>query len=94
MSEHLPTVDINVVKKMIEDTGRVEKVITVGGTTAYSIKTNGKSIREKIITIRDTGDGQISYNRATGIALNLKCIDIILKWLEENKNFKDGGFIS
>lgn len=92
MSEHLPTVDIDVVKKMIEDTGRVEKVITVGNTTAYSIKSTGESMRKKILTIRDTGDGQISYLRATGIALNLKCIDTVLRWLEDNKNFKDGGF--
>ncbi|MFW0717723.1 hypothetical protein [Pedobacter sp. N23S346] len=77
---------------MILETGRVEKTIEVGSTTAYSIKSHGSSMREKIITIRDTGDGQISYTRATGIALNLKCIDKVLKWLEENRQFKDGGY--
>lgn len=88
---HYPSVDIEFLRKMLTATEKVIDIIETGSVTAYILE--GTSfIGKRTITLRNTPDGQVDLMKATGVALKAGCLSILMKWLEDNRNWKDGGY--
>lgn len=95
LDDYYPTVDLNFICSLIERSPKVIDTITVGHSKAYIISgSNNKPISTRTIIIRDVGDNCVDYNFATGIAIKLGLLTPLTAWLEENKKWKDGGYIT
>lgn len=92
MLDNHPTVSIDFIKEQIGLSNKVQSVITIGNTDAYVIFGN-KSISRRTFLIRDTGDGEVDFNYATGLAMKLNFMPQLLDWLETNKKWKSGAYI-
>ncbi|WP_020603268.1 hypothetical protein [Spirosoma spitsbergense] len=91
LDDHYPTVDLIFMCELIEGSHKVIDRIKVGDTTAY-ILSGKRPVGERTITVRDVGDNSVDYIFATGNAIKLGLMGPLLKWLEENKHWKDGGY--
>lgn len=90
LDDHYPLITKNALHNLILNSSKLERTIKIGETVAY-ILTGKRSISKRIHLIRDT-DGYVGFNHATGISICFGCMTGLLKWYEENKNWKDGGY--
>lgn len=89
---YYPTIDLAFIEELINSSDRVAKIITIGNTKAYVLSGTGQ-LHRRIFYFQIVGDGQVSFNFATGVATKLKCMGQLLKWLEENRGWKEGAYI-
>ena len=89
--DHYPTIDKEFMHELIIGSKKLEGVVRAGTTTAYIIK-GLKPISKRTLILRET-DGQVGFMHATGCAVILGVMGKLLKWYEENKNWKDGAYI-
>lgn len=92
MKDYYPTVDIDYIVSMVKESGKVEGTVRIGKTTAYILK-GKKPIPARMVIISESS-GQVPYMFATGTAIKLKCNDKLMKWFEDNRNWKDGGYVA
>lgn len=91
LDDHYPDVEIKFLHETLLSSPKIVEHIKNGKTNSYLLE--GTSyIGKRTINIRDTESGSIPFEKATGIAIKAKCFDKLLKYLEENRNFKDGGY--
>lgn len=92
MSETLPTVDIDFVLEKLEETGKFieDSKRKVGSTYTYILK-GSKPLHKRSVLIRHV-DGQVNFNQATGLASIYRFLGSLLTWLEENRDWKEGGY--
>lgn len=88
--DHYPLITKDAFHTSILNSSKLEGTIIIGNTVAYILK-GKRSISKRIRLIRDT-DGYVGFNHATGISICFGCMTGLLKWYEENKNWKDGGY--
>jgi hypothetical protein len=88
---HYPTVTVAFLKEVIEDCGKIQYTETIGKTTLFIIE-GSSYIGKRTINIVGNDDDEIDFMYATSVAIRLSCMDKLLKWLEDNKNWKDGGY--
>lgn len=95
MSEkYYPHVDIEFIKENCIASGKLEDngIITIGSTTTF-VKKGTRAIFKRSILVRELEKGQVCLEQATSIAFRFSFISPLLKWLEDNKKWKDGGYI-
>jgi len=90
MNNPPPTVDLDFIISMIDESDMVQGKVKVGKSTGYVLK-GTKPIAKRTIIINQTG-GQVPYEWATGTAMKLKCPEKLSEWFERNRNYKDGGY--
>jgi hypothetical protein len=88
--DHYPTIDLEFAQSLFENCDKVIDTIRVGETIAYIIK-GLKPIGMRTVILRST-DGQVGFLYLSGYAARFGFMGQLLKWLEENRNWKDGGF--
>lgn len=89
---HYPSVDIEFLVRLIESCDKIENDTTnIGNTTAYVIR-GTSHIGKRTITIRKIPHHTVDYMFATGIAIKIGKIGELMKWYEENRNWKEGGY--
>jgi hypothetical protein len=86
-----PTMPVEVLIKMIKKSERFDGEIKVGSTTTLVLK-GKKYIGKRSLSFRDDIP-EIDYDQAMGIAILAKVLPSAMDWLEENRNFKEGGYI-
>jgi hypothetical protein len=86
-----PTIDKEFIIKHLTNNPNI-LAAGINGNSAWYIKRGKQPIGHRLVIIRNTGDGQIPYEVAAGIAFRFKFMDEFLKWLEENRSWKDGGY--
>lgn len=90
MPLNYPTVDLDFIVDLLKTKVKCLGILTEGKTTSYILKGAGP-IAKRIICIRQVG-GQVDFEFATGAAIRMKCMPELLKWLEENRKWKDGSY--
>lgn len=90
--EHYPTIDENFLIGLILKSPKIDPAshIKVGNSHSFNLK-GDKPIYKRHISIRSK-DGQFTYLDATAKAIILGFMSELLKWLEENRKWKDGGY--
>lgn len=91
MDSHYPDIETTFLHDLIASCGKCIDITTVGLTTSYTLEGEG-SIKRRRLFLRGTTDGKVDYIYATAIAIKLGCIGQLLKYLEDKKNWKDGGY--
>lgn len=89
-----PSISTDFLDDIITDTTKnplVEKV-KVGSTTLY-VTHNTKALHKRTILLRELKKGQVSFELATALAIKFNFMGELLKWLEENRNWKDGAYV-
>lgn len=86
-----PTVDYTFLKNLIESSDKIQKIISIGSTTAY-LFVGTSSISRRTVILRLPIDNQVDFNFAVSIAHRTKKLGELLVWLEKEKNWKDGGY--
>lgn len=89
---HYPTIDEDFLLDLIIKSPKIdpESHINVGSSHTFNLK-GDKPIYKRHINIRSK-DGQFTYLDATGKAIVLGFMTELLKWLEKNRNWKDGAY--
>jgi hypothetical protein len=88
---HYPTVDYTFLKNLVESSGNIQKIVSIGSTTAY-LFAGSSSISRRTVILRSPMDNQIDFNFAVSIAHRTKKLGELLVWLEKERNWKDGGY--
>lgn len=89
--EHYPTVTVSSLREMINSCNKIQYKETIGETTIIIIE-GSSHIGKRTINLVGGDNEEVDYIYATGIALRLNCMDKLLRWLEDNRNWKDGGY--
>lgn len=89
--EFLPKISIEAFKAIIMESDKVLGEIRVGSTTAIVLKGN-KFIGKRMISLRDDIP-EIDYEYAVAQAHKAGQLSACMQWFEDNKNFKEGGYI-
>ena len=89
-----PSIDISALESFIINTDKIEhnSKIKVGDTTVF-VEKGQQAIHKRIIVMRELQQDEICFEIATAIALRLKFLGNLLRWYEENRNWKDGAYI-
>ena len=90
-----PTIDISFIESEINKTGKIilDSKVNVGKTTIFVLK-GDKPIFKRNILLREIAPGQIHFIQATGIAIKLSFMGNLLKWLEDNRGWKEGEYFN
>jgi|GEM_PF-2001373 len=93
LDRHYPTVDFPFIRQQILACQEVlpESELIIGRTTTF-VLAGKRPIFKRTIIIRQIEEGQVNYMQATGLAIRLDFMGALLKWLEDNKHWKDGGY--
>lgn len=86
-----PSADISFIENLLAKHPKIQAIEKIGNTTFYIIS-GSKPIGQRMIPIRSSDDGQVDFEFITALGINFKCLEEITKWLEENRNWKDGGY--
>jgi hypothetical protein len=89
--EFNPSVDYDFMLNIIENCDKIMDKTVVGNTTAFVITGTSPS-HKRTIYLRKTSDDQIPFLKATAICIRLSKMGELLKWYEDNRNWKDGGY--
>lgn len=87
-----PSVDFGFIEEHLKATGKFEGYFSVGNTTTF-ILTGNQAIFKRTIYIRQLQPGQVCYEQASGLAARFGFIGSLMKWLEENRHWKEGAYI-
>lgn len=87
-----PSVDKTFLLSLISRTNRFENPIVVGKSTALVVK-GSQPIYKRTTILREIESGQITFEQATGLAIKHGFMADLLDWFEQNRNWKDGGYI-
>lgn len=89
-AQDYPKVDLVFLVELLKTKAKCQGVINEGKTTSYIIR-GTDPIAKRIVCIREI-DGLVDFEFATGAAMRMKCMPELLKWLEENRKWKDGAY--
>jgi len=91
---HYPTVDLEFIVQKILDSKKVipESKFEMGRTTTF-VMANDKPMHKRHVTVRHF-NGQINFEQATGKAILFGFMGDLLEWYEENRDWKEGGYIN
>ncbi|RZJ99473.1 MAG: hypothetical protein EOO43_26270 [Flavobacterium sp.] len=94
MPNNYPRVDISFIENEILISGKIvpNSKIKVGNSLAFILEGTG-AIHRRFITIRPDINGEISFELATKLAINMKFMKSLLGWLENEKSWKEGEYI-
>lgn len=89
-----PTVDLAFIENEIVNSGKIlnKSKIKVGNTTVFVMNNEHKAMYKRIVVVRELELGQVTFEMATSLAIRLNFMGNLLKWLEENKAWKDGAY--
>lgn len=92
-NEHLPNASTQFIIEKIIQSGKIieESQLRIGSTITFLLK-GDKPIHKRTVTIRDIS-GEVNFIQATNHAITFRFMGELLNWFEENKNWKEGGFI-
>jgi len=92
---HYPSVDISYILERAKASGGLAEngIVKIGSTTTLVLD-GTQAIFKRIISIRELQKGQITFEQATAVAIRLNFLSELIKWLEVNKRWKDGAYIS
>lgn len=93
MDPHYPTIDASFLHEQLSNCTNLEDSFTIGKTTTY-IEKGSKPIFKRQILVRENKHKQVSFEQSTAIAIRCNFLPDLLKWLEDNKNFKSGGYVA
>ena len=90
MGDSLPTVDFDFIDVQIRASSQFNKAIVVGRTIAY-LKGGTSPIFKRFSSVFRSVDDQVSFQQATGLAVKFGFLPALIDWLENRRDFKDGG---
>lgn len=91
---HYPSTDIEFIQEHIIASGKLVKdgIVKFGSTTTFVIS-GPQAVYKRSILVRELKPGQVSFEQTTGLAIRFSFIGALLKWLEINRNWKEGAYI-
>lgn len=89
--DFLPKIAVADLMNIIRSSEKVLGELKVGSTTAIILKGN-KYIGKRTISFRDD-ILEIDYEYAVALAHKAGQLSVCMQWFEDNKNFKEGGYI-
>ncbi len=89
-----PTVDIGFIENHVNQSGKLanDGIIKVGSTTTF-VQIGQSAIYRRSVMVREIEPGQICLEQAVAVALRFGFLTPLGKWLEDNKNWKDGAYV-
>tara|TARA_R110002072_G_scaffold303042_1_gene491768 strand:- start:4498 stop:4785 length:288 start_codon:yes stop_codon:yes gene_type:complete len=89
-----PCVDTNFIVQKITESNKIEEDSQLRAGNSYSFVMKGdKPFHKKHVTLREI-DGCINFEQAMAKAILFGFIGDLLKWLEENKGWKEGEYLN
>jgi len=88
-----PSIDLTFIESLIINSNKTipDSKIKVGDTTAFVLDGN-QAMHKRLILIRELTKNEVTFERATSLAIQLGFMRELLNWLEANKKWKDGGY--
>lgn len=62
------------------------------GSTITFVRIGNQPMHKRLILFRELEDGQVSFEQSVALAARYNFLGNLLKWFEENKNWKDGAY--
>lgn len=92
---YYPVVPISYILDQIQQSGKTEDGgIGRFGSTTTVVKSGTQAIHKRTIFIKDIdNNGNISLGKATALAIQYSFLSNLIKWLEDNKDWKEGAFL-
>jgi len=89
-----PSVDIDFIKDQALASGKLAQdgIVNFGSTTTLVINGN-QAVYKRSILMRELDPGQVCLEQATAVAVRLSFLGPLLKWLEDNRDWKEGAYI-
>ncbi len=87
-----PSVDLSFIEEQLILTGKFEGHTVVGQTVTF-VMSGTKAIHKRSILIRQLSPGKVCYEQASGLAARFGFIGVLLAWLEQNHNWKEGAYV-
>ncbi len=90
-----PSIDMDFIKENIEASGKLAKdgIVKIGATTTFVLEGN-QAIYKRSILIRELAPNQVCLEQATSLAWRFSFLSKLINWLEANRNWKEGAYIS
>lgn len=88
---HYPEIEISFLHKILLNSPKCIDHFKTGKTTSYILE-GDSFIGKRTLTLRDNRSGLVPFEKASSIAIRSKMLAELLKYLEEQKDFKDGGY--
>lgn len=91
---HHPSVDLDFIIDNLMSCHKVipESKANVGPNMTTFVLQGNKPMHKRHIIITHKNN-EVNFNQASSLALNYQFLGSLLKWLEINKNWKEGGYI-
>jgi hypothetical protein len=89
-----PSVDIDFIIEHANASGKLapDGLIKVGSTTTF-VQEGTSAIYRRSTLVRELQPGQVCLEQAIAVAFKFGFLKQIGEWLEENRDWKDGGYI-
>lgn len=89
-----PNVDVVFLEEQILGSGKVIEgsKVKVGSTTSF-VMIGNKPLHRRYVLIREVVVGEIGYDQAVGIAVKLGFLGTLMQWLQNTKDYKEGGYV-
>lgn len=89
---HYPTVDPDFFHQCVTTSDRFIDHIEIGNSIGYVLKGRGP-MGTRVLNVRKLKNNQIGFDTATGAAIRLGFMSQLLTWFEENRGWKNGGYV-
>lgn len=89
---HYPSVDTEFIIENLKKSSKIDNTTqrVIGSTISFMINGN-QALHKRMIIIREN-NGQINFEQASSLAIRFSFMGELLKWLESNRNYKEGGY--
>ncbi|MGF7219101.1 hypothetical protein GGR92_005281 [Spirosoma lacussanchae] len=88
--EFYPTVSVEFIRELIENSGYMVDTVQAGPSVAYMLR-GQRDVGKRTILISLEED-TVNYDYAVSIAYRTKTLTPLMEWLEQNRNWKSGGY--
>ena len=93
MNNHHPSVDIEFIIEKLIKSGKIvpESLRRIGNTSTLIVK-GTRAIYKRTIVLRCDNNDEVNFNQSAGLAARFNFMGELLKWFEENKDWKEGDY--
>lgn len=89
---YYPSVDYDFIEQNLLSCGKFQGHFKVGSTTTFVLN-GSQAIYKRTVLVRELTTGQVSYEQSTGLAARYGFLGLLISWLEEHRDWKEGAYV-
>ena len=92
MKPQYPSIDSSfIIEKILSCENIIPEPIIIGDTYTF-VEKGSRAINKRQITFRQSKKKEVTFDRATAIAIRCKFVPELVDWLKEHRNYHSGGY--